>query len=207
MLKIWGRDNAPNVRKVLWACEEIGLAYQRIDIGGRFGGLNDPGYRALNPNGLIPTMEDDGFVLWEAHAILRYLASGPRGPALLPEDRGARALVDQWMDWQAIHQAAAVRDLGRLLRLGAPAPNAERFSAARAEAERVFELIEVQLAQRPYIAGDAFTLADIPLAIGAARWFDLPVERPPSTALAGWFKAVSARPAYKAVSATPLAGA
>ena len=207
MLKIWGRDNAPNVRKVLWACEEMGLAYQRIDIGGHFGGINDPGYRALNPNGLIPTLEDDDFILWEAHAILRYLAGGPPGHALLPEDRRVRALIDQWMDWQAIHQAAAVRDLGRLLRPGAPAPDAERLSAAGAEAERVFGLMEDQLAQRPYIAGDAFTLADIPLAIGAARWRDLPVERLATPALARWFAAVSARPAYKVVSATPLAGA
>lgn len=207
MLEIWGRDNAANVRKVVWGCEELGLAYRRIDIGGRFGGARDPDYLALNPNGLVPTIRDGDFVLWESHAILRYLAAGPGGRALYPEESKARGLVDQWLDWQAIHQAATVRDFGKLFRPGAPTPAGEVLAAARSGIEGVFALLEAELTKRPYIAGEQFTLADIPIALGAARWFGLPVERPALPAVTAWFEKVTARPPYRAVATTPLASA
>ena len=100
MLKIWGRNNSVNVQKVLWCCEEMGLQYERIDAGGSFGVVNTPQYRELNPNGLVPTIEDDGFVLWESNAIVRYLAAKHSAGKLWPEDLKIRAEADKWMDWQ-----------------------------------------------------------------------------------------------------------
>ncbi len=192
MLKIWGRADAPNVRKVLWGCEELGLAYQRIDHGGPFGGGDDPAYLAKNPNGLVPTLEDGTFVLWESHAILRYLANGAAGDALYPSELHRRALVDQWLDWQAVHQAAAVRGLVRALAQpgGVPAPALE-------EAERLFEILEDRLGTSAYLAGESFTLADIAAGVGAARWLTLPIARPDLPALAAWSASLAQRPAFR----------
>ena len=114
MLTLWGRATSTNVQKVIWACDELGLAYQRIDMGGPFGGNDDPAYRAKNPNGLIPTLEDGDFVLWESNAILRYLAAGDAEHRLLPADldRRGRANVDRWMDWQLVSLGLTLRTLG-----------------------------------------------------------------------------------------------
>jgi glutathione S-transferase len=198
MLKIWGRRDAPNVQKVLWGCAELGLEFARIDKGGPFGGAEDPAYLALNPNGLVPTIEDGGFVLWESHAILRYLAARTPGQGLLPADLQGRARVDQWLDWQAVHQAAAVRGLAMLFRPGAPPAGEVQLQGALAAAEQAFSLLDRQLAARDYITGDSFSLADIPLAVGAARWLGLPISRPALSPLESWFGRVSRRPAFVA---------
>ena len=100
MLRIWGRNNSVNVQKPLWCCEEMGVQYERVDAGGTFGVVNTPQYRNLNPNGLVPTIEDDGFVLWESNAIVRYLAAKHSPGKLWPEDLKVRAEADKWMDWQ-----------------------------------------------------------------------------------------------------------
>jgi glutathione S-transferase len=205
MLKIWGRRDAPNVQKVLWACAELGLEFERIDKGGPFGGADDPAYLALNPNGLVPTIVDDGFVLWESHAILRYLVARTPGQALVPDDLQGRARVDQWLDWQVVHQAAAVRGLAMLFRPGAPPADPAQLQQAVAAAEHAFGLLDRQLAARAYITGDAFSLADIPLAVGVARWTGLPISRPVLPALESWFGRVSRRPAF-AVAVLPPKG-
>ncbi len=108
MLKIWGRKNSSNVRKVLWCAEEAGLAYERIDAGGAFGVVNDAPYRALNPNGVVPTLEDEGFVLWESNTIVRYLAAR-YAPDLYPQDLQQRASAEKWMDWTTSSLAAPFR--------------------------------------------------------------------------------------------------
>src|SRR3954470_22212690 len=100
MLRIWGRSNSVNVQKALWCCEEMNLPYERVDAGGTFGVVNTQQYRHLNPNGLVPTIEEDGFVLWESNAIVRYLAARHSPGKLWPEDLNIRAEADKWMDWQ-----------------------------------------------------------------------------------------------------------
>jgi glutathione S-transferase len=198
MLKIWGRATAPNVQKVLWACEELGLAYERIDLGGPFGGGDDPAYREKNPNGLVPTLEDEGFVLWESHAILRYLAGKARSETLYPSELRRRGLIDQWLDWQAVHQAHAVRGLVKLL-AGPDAGLADpaEVAVARRAAEPLFVLLNRRLLSSRHVAGDDFTLADIPNAIGVRRWMGLPIERPALPALEAWLSRVSERGALR----------
>ena len=102
MIKIWGRNTSSNVQKAMWAVGELGLAHERIDIGGAFGMNREPKYLAMNPNGLVPTLEEeDGFLLWESNSIVRYLAGKhDKAGALEPKDAHARALASQWMDWQ-----------------------------------------------------------------------------------------------------------
>ena len=100
MLKIYGRKTSSNVQKVLWCCDEIGLAFEREDIGGEFGGNKTPEYLALNPNGLVPTIDDGGFILWESNSCVRYLAAKYGKGKLWPVDLQVAASASRWMDWQ-----------------------------------------------------------------------------------------------------------
>ena len=206
MLTIWGRATSTNVQKVLWVCDELGLAYKRIDIGGAFGGTDDPSYRAKNPNGLIPTLEDDDFVLWESNAILRYLAAGDAQCRLLPADlnRRERANIDRWLDWQLVSLGLALRALFILLhRAGQLASEAE-ITAATKNASAMFWILDAHLATQRYAGGDRFTLADIPIGISAHRWFSLGVQRPVMPALETWYERISGRPGFQNVRAMPL---
>src|ERR1700678_1784229 len=92
MLKIWGRNTSSNVQKAMFAIGELKLPHQRIDIGGAFGKNREPSYLAMNPNGLVPTLEEeDGFLLWESNSIVRYLAAKHGATVLEPADLPARA--------------------------------------------------------------------------------------------------------------------
>jgi glutathione S-transferase len=207
MLTLWGRATSTNVQKVIWACGELGLAYKRIDIGGPFGGNDDPAYRAKNPNGLIPTLEDGDFVLWESNAILRYLAAGDAELRLLPGDldRRSRANIDQWMDWQLVSLGLTVRTLVLLLLARADKPVNESDIATAAKNVAIsFGILNSHLASQRYVGGDRFTLADIPVGISAHRWFSLDVQRPNMPALETWYKTISVRPGFQNVRTLPL---
>lgn len=197
MIEIWGHKDAPNVRKVLWAAAELRRPLHRIDAGGRFGGVDEAAYRAMNPNGRVPTIRDGDFVLWESHAIMRYLAETTRDQALIPATPQARARMNQWMDWQLAHQAGAIRALVMLTLKTDTAPDAARLSAARRDADALFAMLDDALSRHGFIAGDGFTLADIAIAIGYERWSRLPIERPAFPHLANWFVRACARPGYR----------
>ncbi len=202
MLRIWGHRQAPNVRKVIWACAEFGLDFEMKEIGGPFGGTDASEYRAMNPNGRIPTIDDNGFVLWESHAILRYLANKATNVTLYPREPQARARVDQWLDWQGAHQAQAIRDLVKMTIKAKAAPDPAQLAAAEAEADQLFGILDSALSGGGYVAGDAFTIADIPVAVGYRRWATLPITRQFFPTLEAWFKLVSARPAFGAINAS-----
>ncbi len=201
MLRIWGHLQAPNVRKVIWACAELTLRYEVIPVGGPFGGTDAVDYRGMNPNGRIPTINDDGFVLWESHAILRYLANKVGADEFYPQKPQARARVDQWLDWQGAHQAQAIRDLVKMTVKADAAPDPARLAAAEAEADLLFSILDRALEGGGHIAAEHFTIADIPLAVGYRRWSTLPIKRPSLPALEAWFDRVSARPAFVAIDA------
>src|ERR1043165_9821251 len=101
MLKIWGRRSSANVQKAMWLIGELKLPHEHIPAGGPYGQVNDPKFRALNPNGLVPVIEDDGMILWESGAIVRYLAARYGIPRFWPHDPRQGAAADQWMDWAA----------------------------------------------------------------------------------------------------------
>ena len=111
MLKIWGRNTSINVQKVMWAIGELGIAHERINVGGAFGKNNEPAYLAMNPNGLVPTLEEDDFILWESNAIVRYLAAKYGASTLEPKDPRARASAGRWMDWQLSVTAPTIHPL------------------------------------------------------------------------------------------------
>lgn len=207
MIKLWGRNTSSNVMKVIWLLEELGLPYYREDIGGPFGGNDQPAYRALNPTGLVPTIDDDGFILWESNAILRYLAAGrsEQGAALYPTDLKARANIDRWMDFQqTIANPRMVAVFHPLIRLPPEKRDPAAIAAASAAFAAAWDMLLPALERAPYAAGDDFTLADIPLGVIVHRYFALPMERPDKPALRAWYDRLLTRPAYAAHVARPL---
>jgi glutathione S-transferase len=205
MLKIWGRNNSVNVQKVLWCCEEMGLKYERIDAGGTFGVVNTPQYRALNPNGLVPTIEDGPFVLWESNAIVRYLTAKHSAGKLWPEDHKVRAEADKWMDWQISVFWPVFRPLfWNLVRTAANERDETAMEESRLQTTEALGYLDNHLKNRMYIVGDDVTIGDIPMGCAIWRWMSLPIERPVFANLQRWFGTLRERPAYQRVVMLPL---
>ncbi|WP_442682550.1 glutathione S-transferase family protein [Stenotrophomonas sp. JC08] len=205
MLKIWGRRNSSNVRKVLWCAEEIGLPYESIEVGGTFGGTQSAEYRALNPNGLVPVIEDHGLPLWESNAIVRYLAARYALGTLYPVDVAERARSEQWMDWTSASFAVAFRDLFWGVVRTAPADRDEaRIAAALVRCSDLLAVADTALAQQPWLSGEQFAMGDIPLGAFAYAWFEMPIQRPELPHLADWYARLQQRPAYRKGVMTPL---
>jgi glutathione S-transferase len=205
MLKIWGRTNSINVQKVLWTCGELGLAHERIDAGLAFGVNNTPEYKAMNPNGLVPTIDDDGFILWESHAIVRYLARKHGAGKVVPDEPRAAANVDRWMEWYSTTLWPNVRPVfHNLVRTPPEKRNMTEVEEARKRLAANWDIADAQLAKSEYIAGKSFTIADIPLGVAAYRWFNLPIERPAQANVERWYQRLTQRPAFKAHCMLPL---
>jgi glutathione S-transferase len=199
MLKIWGRANSLNVQKVMWTVGEIGLAHKRVDAGGRFGGLDTPAYLALNPNARVPTIEDDGVVVWESNACIRYLAARYGEGQLWDKDPGERAAADQWMDWM---QTTLAPDFYATFWAAVRTPPARQDKRATAEhAMRLanrYELIDRQLATRPWLASESFSMADMAVGATLYRYYAMDIARPALSHVEAWYDRLRERPAYRA---------
>jgi len=198
MLRLWGRANSSNVMKVIWLLEELRLPYERIDVGGKFDKTDTPEYRAMNPNGLVPTLEEDGFTLWESNAILRYICSAyaPDSP-LWPRDLRARANVDRWMDYQqtALNAPQGVVFVG-LVRTPPDKRDMAAIAAAAQQVGRIWSILDAELARHSCVAGDRLTLADMCYGPHVHRWYVMPVERPDTPHLRAWYDRLLALPIY-----------
>lgn len=206
MIRIWGRKNSSNVRKALWIAHELGLAFESIDAGGAFGVVDEPDYRARNPNGLVPMLEDGELVLWESNAIVRYLCAeyGAEQGWYQAAPR-QRALADKWMDWTTSSLAGPFKPLfWGLLRT----PEAQRdwvaIEAARQQCARLLSIADQALAQQTYLSGERIGMGDIPLGCFAYAWFEMPIERPDLAHLQAWYERLKVRPAYQAGVMTAL---
>jgi glutathione S-transferase len=205
MLKIWGRTNSINVQKVLWCCGELGLDYERIDAGLAFGVNNTPEYKAMNPNGLVPTIDEDGFILWESHAIVRYFARKHGGGKLWPDDPRVAADADRWMEWYDTTLWPNVRPIFHTLVRTAP----EKRNMALVEEHRKllaanWKILDAVLARNDYVAGKSFSMGDIPLGVAAYRWFNLPLERPSAPNVERWYQRLTERPVFQERCMLPL---
>jgi len=205
MLRIWGRLSSINVQKVVWCSDELGLAYERIDAGGTFG-LNDtPEYLAMNPNGLVPVIDDDGFILYESNAIVRYLAARSGAGTLWPDNPRARADVDRWMEWQSTAYTPAMWSaFWQLIRTPADKRDAAAIEGSRAKTEKLSGILDAHLAGRRYLTGEAFTAADIVAGCAAHRWLNLPLVRSPRPNLERWYADLKSRSSSKQVTSQPL---
>ena len=206
MLKIWGRRNSSNVQKVMWTVGELGLAHERVDIGGEFGGNNKPAYLALNPNGLVPTIEDGDLILWESNSIVRYLA-GRYGPGKLePKNAKARALASQWMDWQiSVVLPALSPAFWGLVRTPLEKRDHAAIAASQAKTTDAMKILDANLSRNVYVAGNAFSMGDISVGVFTYRFRQLVPERPPLTNLERWYASLEQRPAFRDhVAVVPL---
>lgn len=205
-LTLWGHPRSINVQKVLWALDELGLSYERIDAGGQFGRNKEPDYLALNPTGLIPTLVDQGHALWESNAILRYLyaayGKAPQQPASALE----RARADQFSEWYNSTLWAHVRPLVvQLVRTPEDKRDRALIESAQKATFAAVTLLDRELSTRAYVAGDEFTWGDIPVGSALQRWYNLPLKRPEHKALDAYYTRIKERPAFKKWLDIPLA--
>ena len=205
MLKIMGRDTSSNVQKVLWVCGELDLPFEREDIGGPFGGNDKPEYLALNPNGRVPTIIDDGYVLWESNSCTRYLAAKHGGDPLSPADLQIRGNAERWMDWQLTTMSPAlVPVFWGLVRTPPEKRDMDAIEAARKKLSGLIGFMDAQLSKTTYLAGDDFTIGDIPLGITAYRWFVMDMERENYPNLKRWYDLLTTRKAFQDAVMNPL---
>lgn len=199
MIRIWGRKSAFNVQKVLWALDETTVRYERIDAGGPHGGLESAEYKARNPNGRIPTLDDDGVIVWESNAIIRYLAAKYGQEALWLSDPAQRAVADQWMDWM---QTTLYRDFIDLFWSLVRTPENQRdWCRIRTANERIarhYAILDARLADHAYLAGERFSMADIPAGSTLYRYYAMDIDHPALPNLAHWYARLRSRPAFAA---------
>ncbi len=205
-LRLWGHPRSINVVKVLWALDELGLQYERIDAGGSFGRVKDADYLSLNPNGLIPTLEDGPAALWESNAILRYLATKYGSAPFQPTDLAQRARADGWTEWFSLTLWPHVRSLVvQLIRTPEAQRDAAQIADAKQKTEAAFAILDRELSRKAFVAGDEFTFGDIPIAAAAQRWFNLPIERARAQHVEAWYARIKERPGFKRWADLPLA--
>lgn len=199
MLKIYGRANSINVRKVLWVCDEIGLPFEREDWGRGYRSTDDPAFLRLNPFAVVPVIDDDGFLLRESNSIIRYLATKHGREDLYTRDTKARAVVESWMDWAATDLALGIRPVFMGLHVKIPAYTEPKvIDAGIAEWTRQMRALDAHLSKSgPFVAGKAFTLGDIPVGLGVNRWFSLSFDKPELKAASAYYETLSERPAYR----------
>jgi glutathione S-transferase len=197
MIKVWGRLTASNVQKVMWCVDELGVAHEHIHIP--FGrAKQDPAYLAINPNGRVPTIEEDGFILWESNSCVRYIAARFGAGTLWPTDPRVRADAERWMEWQltTLSEPTDTIFIGLVVKQREQRDMAA-IAAATKRLNALWAVVDKVLATRKFVAGDDLTIGDIPMGIAAHRWFTIPVERDRHPNVEGWYGRLIDRPAFK----------
>jgi glutathione S-transferase len=199
VLTIWGRPSSFNTQKVLWLADELGLAYKHVPAGGSFGGLDTPEFLAMNPHGRVPVIDDDGTIVWESHAILRYLAARQGRGRFWHDDPARRSPIDAWMDWvQARLQPDFLNGVfWGFYRTPDHSRDWPEIKKNIARCARNFQLLDQVLADRPFLASDAISLADIPAGTALYRYFELEIERPPVRNVEAWYRRLRERAPYR----------
>ena len=204
-LRIWGRLSSINVQKVVWTARELALSFERIDAGGAFGGNRTPEYLRMNPNGKIPVIDDDGFVLWESNAIVRYLAATHGTGTLWPADLRGRADADRWMDWQATELTPAMRNaFMQLIRTAPENRSPALIDESNAATEPLLAILDAHLGGRHFLGGEHFTVGDIAVGSSVHRWFGLPQPHAPRPNVERWYRRLMTRPAVAGVLTLPI---
>jgi len=199
MLKVWGRRSSFNVQKVMWLVGELGLAHEHIPAGGSFGGTDTPEFLMMNPHGRVPVIDEDGTVIWESHAILRYLAARQGQGRFWSDDAGEQSQADRWMDWSqtALQPDFLMGVFWGFYRTPEPQRNWPAIRDKIARCARHFQLLDKILADRPFLCGNTLTLADIPAGTSLYRYFELEIERPSVPNVEAWYRRLQERPAYR----------
>jgi len=206
MLKVWGRNTSSNVQKAMWAVGELGLENERFDIGGTFGKNREPAYLNMNPNGLVPTLQDGDFILWESNAIIRYLARNQGGGKLEGSTPKINALANQWMDWQlSVLGPAITPAFWGLIRTPAEKRDLAAIAASQSKTIEAMKILDAQLGKTAFVAGGEFTIGDIPVGVMTYRFWQLVPERPELQGVQRWYAGLQKRDAFRAaVESVPL---
>jgi glutathione S-transferase len=199
MITVWGRATSSNVQVVMWAINELGLEHERIDWGGKFGGNDDPEYREMNPNGLVPTIRDGDLVLWESPAILRYLGARYGDGNFWPSDPGRRARLDMWAEWvkTTLAQPLVYNVFWQLIRTPAAQRNHAALAEGAAKLKTLTAMIDKRLGDGPYLNGEHLCFADIMLGHLLYRYYTLDFERGATPNLDAYYARLKQRPAYR----------
>jgi glutathione S-transferase len=198
MLRVYGRANSINVRKVLWMLDEVGEKYEREDWGRGFRPTDDPVFRKINPVGVVPVIDDGNFRLRESHSIVRYLAEKHGRADLYPKDLETRATTESWMDWAATELGSAMRPVFHGLIVKNPV-YVNLVEAGAKEWAKQMEVLEQHLsAKGPYTMGQGFTIGDIPVGLVVNRWFSIKFDKPEFKAVASYYDRLTERPGFKA---------
>jgi glutathione S-transferase len=199
MLKLWGRCNSFNVQKVMWLIGELGLQHEHVPAGGDFGGLDTPQFLAMNPHGRVPVICHDGVVVWESHAILRYLAAVHGQGSFWSRDAATRSRADRWMDWAqtSLQPDFLVSVFWGYYRTPPARRDWPAIRRSIAACARHFRLLEAVLGDQPFLGGSAPSLADIAAGISLYRYFELDIERPSVPKVEAWYERLQDRPAYR----------
>lgn len=206
MLVLWGRPTSSNVKKVLWALEEIGIDYQCVKAGGAYGGLDTPEFLTLNPNGLVPTIKDGDLVLWESNTIVRYLAARYGKGILWIEDCGKRASAEKWMDWTMSALFEPYKDfLMNSIRLSPEQRDHDKVVSGVAEFEKGLEILERELKKQPFLSGDNLGIGDIVAGVFIYYYYTMDLPRKKTfSSVEAWYKKLQARPGYIKYVMTPI---
>ncbi|BEG74674.1 glutathione S-transferase family protein [Achromobacter xylosoxidans] len=198
-LTIWGRRSSFNVQKVLWLAGELGLAYEHVPAGGQFGLLDTPDFLRMNPHGRVPLLRDGDTVVWESHAILRYLAARHGADAFWPADPARRARADGWMDWAqtALQPAFLAGVFWGYYRTPEAQRDLPAIARSLAATHACLRQLDAVLATQPYLDGQALTLADIPAGTALYRYYELDIDHEPLAHVRAWYERLCDRPAYR----------
>ncbi len=204
-MKVWGRVNSINVMKVLWCADECGLKYERENVGLQYGGNDQKWYLDMNPNGVVPTIDDGGRIIWESNSCVRYLSAKYAAGTLWPTDPGQRSKADRWMDWQLSTISEAMRVIfWGLVRTPPEKRDMAAIKKAAVDAGKLWGRLDQTLEGRTYVAGNHLTMGDIPVGCFVHRWYALDVERPDLRNVKAWYERLKARPAYAKNVMPPL---
>lgn len=195
---LWGRASSANVQKTVWALEELGVPYEHRPVGGMHGGLDTAEFGAMNPNRLVPVLQDGTLTVWESHATLRYLAARYGQDSLWRCDVGERSIVDQWTDWTATTlQPAWISVFWLLVRTPPEVQDRKAIAAALGKTISALRILDANLAQRDYVAGDRLSYADIAAGVALYRWFSMEIDRPAMPGVENWYRRLQDRPAFR----------
>ena len=200
MLTVWGRKTSSNVQALMWCIGELGLDYERYDVGHRYGGNDTPEFLAMNPNGTVPVLQDGiGEPIWETGAILRYLAGRYGTPEFWPSDPAPRARVDQWAEWAKINVTLSFTGpvFWRVVRTAPSKRDPVAIDAALAKLDDLLAIAEAQLGRHAFLAGAAFTTADIQFGHVLYRYFDIDIARPAWPNIERYYQALTQRAAFR----------
>jgi glutathione S-transferase len=187
------------------AAQWLGLPFERVDAGHEFGIVKTPAYLTMNPNALVPTIEDGAFRLWESNVVVRYLCAKHSMGGLYPATLEQRFDAERWMDWQQTTLNPAGRNaFVQLLRTAAERRQPQLVEQSVAATEPLLRMLDAHLARQPYMAGDAFTMADIPIACEIHRWRGTPVPQIKLPHVDGWYAGIRGRDAARGVLDLPL---